>query len=186
MKMRSVACLTMAVLFALVAIMPSAADWTLTVALFGENLTHPGLEVEFESTVRRTGEWIVGAKAGVAAYLHVRNHRAILVYGGGSCRRAHDSGWFFRSDARVGYIHTLVGGPVYERGDTGFNRSGRVGLPGFFAGCGCGFGKMLGDQAASVAAFSSLFAFAHYPVNRRVMPRVAWENGVHVGLGTDP
>jgi hypothetical protein len=152
-------------------------DFRVSVALFGENLTNPGLSMEVEVPFLASGGHTLLAKVGMGGYFHPRNHRALFAYTSAGYRYVWENGFFVQSYARLGYFHMFVGGPVYARSYGGFAPVPDYGFPGVMFGGSLGLGWTASGVPSSPMIFSNLVLFAQYPVNGMILPRFALESG---------
>ena len=134
---------------------PAAPRLTAEASYYGETLTHAGLSVALDWTLRHRAVrmwepreqarfkrtvWALGAE--LAAYRHRGNHLGVLAGGRVSARRVLASGWGGEVVLGAGYMHKRLDGVVYEVSEAGeLVQTRRKGRPKFAATLAAGAGR---------------------------------------------
>ena len=157
----------------------------LSVAYYGETLTHPGAVVGgvfmpvHDARVRHA--MVVAPELG--GYVHPHNHRGLFAgaqvgYRFRADRRAR--GFVFQVQGGVAYQHTWVAGPVYTRGPDGSITSGRDrGRPSVRPSGSFGFGYDLAARGSiPLEPFVRVELHGRYPYNDYVLFGFAAQLGI--------
>ena len=95
---------------------------------FGETITHPGIEIGYESTFYKGFNFTVS----IGTYVHQRNHVGLFINGGLNWRYTFSIGYSPEIGIGLGYLHTWAhGGPTYVVDDTGNVSINKIGRPHF-------------------------------------------------------
>ncbi len=155
--------------------------WGISLAYFGEFVTHPGVTISAERYLFNNGTYqvFVGAQAG--GYVHRRNHTGLFVGLETGHRITMKSGLFFDQHLGLGYLHTFLnGGDVFEadalRGAYEVKDGGRGHvMPSVSVGTGWTFRDGAGQPRWSV--FARPVVFWQYPFNNYALVHPALQAG---------
>ncbi|MBV1861621.1 MAG: hypothetical protein KUG77_24595 [Nannocystaceae bacterium] len=166
-----------------------AGRFGLTVAYFGETITHPGLAVAGEAYLVENRWYKLIAAPQVGFYMHPHSHGAAFLELGLGNRATTRVGFYADIFLGAGYLHTWPWGDVYRRDRSGEVR--RVRSPGFphvkfdgAWGVGWDFSK---NDLAPVSVFARWVMFGEYPFNTvtalhgAMMVGATWRFGQRAG-----
>lgn len=150
----------------------------ITLAYFGETATHPGLLIGTEHKAWEAGGHRAFLAAQLGGYRHPGNHTGVFLDGHLGYRRTWPSGLSLETLVGLGYLHTLLDGPVFAAGPSGVEAvtdGGRPAwMPSLTLGCGVD-GAGLGLRETRL--FARLQLFGQYPYNGTLLPHAATQLG---------
>lgn len=151
----------------------------LTVAYFGETATHPGLLLGTEHKAWEAGWHRTFLAANVGGYRHPGNHLGLFAEGALGYRLTFPSGLSLESLVGLGYLHTVLDGPVFAAGPAGVEPVTDGGRPAWMPSVTLGAGlDGAGLGLADTRLFTRLQLFGQYPYNAYVLPHVATQVGM--------
>lgn len=149
-----------------------------SVAYFGEFITHPGISVEFPTLLKAARKHTLYRKLGVTLYTHRRNHNAFILTGEAGSRLTNKQGRFGEALVGLGYMHTWLQGDVYTRAGSGtVTESFDWGRPHLVLSFSLGAGWEAHREALPGTNFIRLIAFGEYPFNGLILPHLGLQFG---------
>jgi hypothetical protein len=157
---------------------------SLSVAFFGETLSHPGISVNIEYGLLNAGSYSLSLAAETGWYVHPRNHSAFFL-GGGISNRLSGSSPLWCDLALLGaYLSSVPDGEVYSRDANGLVAPAGAPVGNklmVLARIGAGFA--IGPSSGiHVSPYLRLGVFGEYPFNGYLYPHLFVETGVEVPL----
>lgn len=151
---------------------PETGRLRLTLAYFGETLTHPGVMIGAEQAFWRYRGHELLTATNFGAYHHAGNHNGLFLNG--------ELGYRFTFPARIstealigaGMLHSALPGDVYLPGQTSPSRDG--GRMAFMPSGTLGVGYTLGDKRL----FARLQGFGQAPYNTYTLLHLATQVGM--------
>ena len=152
----------------------------LTIAYFGETVTHPGLLVGTEHKAWETGWHRAFLAAHMGGYRHPGNHTGLFLDGALGYRLTLPVGLSVEAMAGLGYLHTLLDGRVFAPGPNGgVEAVTDLGRPAWMPSATLGMGLDAGGLGLrDTRVFTRLQLFGQYPFNTYVLPHVALQVGL--------
>ncbi|MNS11055.1 hypothetical protein D3C72_425860 [compost metagenome] len=152
----------------------------LTIAYFGETVTHPGLLVGTEHKAWEAGWHRAFLAANMGGYRHPGNHTGLFLDGGLGYRLTLPVGLSLEAMAGLGYLHTVLDGRVFAPGPNGgVEAVTDLGRPAWMPSAAVGVGLDAGGLGLPGSrVFTRLQLFGQYPFNTYVLPHVALQVGL--------
>ncbi|NQV41227.1 MAG: hypothetical protein HQ506_02635 [Candidatus Marinimicrobia bacterium] len=149
-----------------------------SIAYFGDFITHPGLMIGTQSELRKTHRHQMYYTLNTGVYTHRKNHNAFILSSEIANRISTKKGLFGELLIGGGYIHTWPQGDVYTREDDGgVKTSIGWGYPHLMISSSLGIGWESPNEN-SRAYFLRIVAFGEYPYNGIMLPHL----GLHTGV----
>ena len=147
----------------------TAGRFGLSVAYFGETITHPGFRLGGEWSVVDRPKYALIAGADLGFYSHKRSHTALFTDVKFGVRGTTRSGLYLDVFAGIGYFHTWVNGDVYvQDGDGVALRGLSAGRPHVMPNGSFGLGWDFSRKTElPLSVFVSLAPFSEYPFNTK-------------------
>jgi len=153
-------------------------DRKVSIAYFGDFITHPGLMIGTQSELRRTPRYQMYYTLNTGIYTHRKNHNAFMLSSEIANRLSTKKGLFGELLLGGGYLHTWPQGDVYIREDDGgVKQSTDWGRPHLMVSSSLGIGWQ-SPKEDSRAYFLRIVAFGEYPYNGIILPHL----GLHAGI----
>ncbi len=153
-------------------------DRKVSIAYFGDFITHPGLMIGTQSELRRTPRHQMYYTLNTGIYTHRKNHNAFMLSSEIANRLSTKQGLFGELLIGGGYLHTWPQGDVYIREDDGgVKQSTDWGRPHLMVSSSLGIGWQ-SPKENSRAYFLRIVAFGEYPYNGIMLPHL----GLHTGV----
>ena len=150
----------------------------ISVAYFGEFITHPGLFLGTHKGIWQSGNYTLSYNPGITLYTHSRNHNALLLSNELGNRLTSRKGRFAELMLGLGYMHTWLQGDVYVRRDNGEVRTQfDWGRPHLMISTSLGFGWKSAAEQHPQDYFLRIIAFGQYPFNGIVLPHLGLQLG---------
>jgi hypothetical protein len=174
--------------FALIGHNPIAAqDYSIpklqaSIAYFGELITHPGVKLGInytlkqKSKIKKSGKqinksWITGAHA--TFYRHKFNHKALIFNGFIGRQRIGYAGFLMQLNFETGYMASFLDGEAYEWNGSTLQRA-KKGSSHFVFGFNGGIGWDFGKRTSLPVTFAILpHLYIQAPYNTQCLPRAA-------------
>jgi hypothetical protein len=154
----------------------------LSLAYFGETLSHPGAIVGTELGLASDDRHALLVTLNVGSYLHLKNHVGVFASSELAYRLTLPVGLVLEAMIGLGYLHTFLQGALYAADATGaVHAVTDVGRPAFMPTASLGVGLDLAQkQGPPLTAFVRLTGFGQYPFNERMLPHAAVQVGVRL------
>jgi len=157
---------------------------SLSVAYFGELLTHPGLKISLELPfyTNNSNEYFAIIKGG--GYFHYLNHTSIFVGSEFGYRHYFKNGFDFHSLIGIGYMHKILGATIYEVSGSGeLLEIPNYGSSHLMPNIEIGFGYIIArDSDNPINIYSRTEIFGEYPYNTYILPHLATSIGLRINL----
>ena len=150
----------------------------LSIAYFGDFITHPGLMIGTQFELRKTQRHQMYYTLNTGIYTHRKNHNAFMLSSEIASRISTKRGLFGELLMGGGYMHTWPQGDVYIREDTGeVKKTIGWGHPHLMVSSSMGIGWE-SPEDNSRTYFLRMVAFGEYPYNGILLPHL----GLHAGV----
>ena len=160
-------------------------DRKVSIAYFGDFITHPGLMIGAKSELRRTHRHQMYYTLNTGIYTHRKNHNAFILSSEIANRLSTKKGLFGELLLGGGFLHTWPQGDVYIREDDGGVKKSRSwGHPHLIVSSSLGMGWQ-SPKENSRAYFLRIVAFGEYPYNGILLPHLGLHTGVVFNLKGD-
>ncbi len=158
--------------------------FAISIAYFGETLTHPGVSIGGGYTLLSRAWFSLHTGPTMGYYLHIRNHHALFGAVNLGLRATTTKGFFGELGGGVGYLHTWLAGAVYELKGDRFVEVRQSGRPHLMVHGDVGFGwDYLPRRHIPVSWFFKIGCFGEYPYNTFMMPHFFVRIGVAYRFG---
>ncbi|MDC7225036.1 MAG: hypothetical protein PQJ60_14905 [Spirochaetales bacterium] len=163
---------------------PSQDSKSLSVAYFGEFITHPGLVVSLEMPFHTSKGHECFATVRGGGYYHYMNHKALFIGSELGYRYTFKNGLDLHALAGVNYMHKFLDGDIYEMTDSGeVDEVTDYGSSHFMPNIACGFGYTFAqDSSHPTNLYFRAELFGEYPYNTYMLPHVAATLGLRMDI----
>lgn len=154
----------------------SADERYLSVAYFGELVSHPGIVLSIENPILSRNNSNIFWTIRGGGYNHYMSNSTLFIGSEFGYRKNWNSGFDFHSQIGISYMHKFLDSPIYEvSSESELVRVKDYGTSHLMPNISLGFGYTFNrGKGREVNIFSRTEIFGEYPYNTYILPHVSF------------